>query len=193
MASDKKISDHTSEEAKAQRKQRKVEERCFDTRVDVSKVSMPVIKQWLVDALSENLPDDDVAVEFIYELLVGAENDEPDIGAIREQMNDFLGKEKSRLFCLDLWRLLLDAQESPEGVPQKLVDERKSKLEADERARREADLILKQLRPTPSFAKSKHQKPRVNFKETKANLPTKPSFEGNRVGKPERKTNYNRS
>ncbi|KAF8000178.1 hypothetical protein HF325_005107 [Metschnikowia pulcherrima] len=171
------------DEEKARRKQRKAEERCLNLKVDISKVSMSVIKQWMTEKLAEELPDDDVALEFIYELLVVAENELPDIGAIREQMNDFLGKEKSRDFCVGLWQLLLSAQVSPGGIPQQLVDERKAKFERDEEAREQADQILQQLRPKPSFAKGKTQRNKVSFKEyqdRKSNLPTTGS---NRVDK----------
>ncbi|GEQ67373.1 hypothetical protein JCM33374_g1037 [Metschnikowia sp. JCM 33374] len=183
----------TAEEQKNLRKQRRVQERCFETPVNISKVSLPIIKQWLTDRLGEQLPDDDVAVEFIYELLIGGENDEPDIGAIREQMDDFLGKEKSRVFCLDLWQLLISAQSSPEGIPQKLVDERKKKIEEDEKARKEADVILRELRPNPSFSRARSQKPKASFKKTESKVTNVPPTMGNRVGKPSRKTNYNRS
>ncbi|KAM9926284.1 hypothetical protein OXX80_010638 [Metschnikowia pulcherrima] len=181
------------DEEKARRKQRKAEERCLNSKVDISKVSMSVIKQWMTEKLAEELPDDDVALEFIYELLVGAENESPDIGAIREQMNDFLGKEKSRDFCIGLWQLLLSAQVSPGGIPQQLIDERKAKFERDEEAREQADQILQQLRPKPSFAKGKTQRNKVSFKEYQDRKSNPPTTGSNRVDKSGRKTNYNRS
>ncbi|KAM9912323.1 hypothetical protein OXX69_002680 [Metschnikowia pulcherrima] len=181
------------DEEKARRKQRKAEERCLNSKVDISKVSMSVIKQWMTEKLAEELPDDDVALEFIYELLVGAENESPDIGAIREQMNDFLGKEKSRDFCISLWQLLLSAQVSPGGIPQQLVDERKAKFEREEEAREQADQILQQLRPKPSFAKGKTQRNKVSFKEYQDRKSNPPATGSNRVDKSGRKTNYNRS
>ncbi|OBA18054.1 PWI domain-containing protein [Metschnikowia bicuspidata var. bicuspidata NRRL YB-4993] len=179
-----------AEAEKIKRKQRKAEERCFNVLVDVSKVSMSVIKQWMVKYLEEHLPDDDVAVEFIYELLVGAENNEPEIRVIREQMNDFLGKDTSRAFCLELWQLLLSAQESPDGVPQQLVDDRTAQIEKDEKARREANLILELLRPKLSLSKTRT---RVSFKEPESERKSALPSKANRVNKPDRKTNYNRS
>lgn len=97
----------------------------FKKKVDISKVNLKIIKQWLDETMQKQLPDDDIVVEFVYELL----SDEPDILAIQEQMNNFLGEEESLKFCEELWKLLLSAQKDPDGIPEQLLQQQKRKVE----------------------------------------------------------------
>lgn len=129
-------------------KNKKLLRKLWKEPVDINKVKTEVIKDWISAHLQKLLPDDDVAVEFIFELLVSAENGRPDIQNIREQLNDFIGKEESDVFCGELWELLVDAQQNPDGLPKKLVEERARKLEeqAEATARREASAILTLIR-----------------------------------------------
>lgn len=112
------------------------------------KINTDVIRHWVITNLQKLLPDDDVAAEFICELLLGAEEGRPDIQTIREQLTDFVGKQESDNFCLELWLLLLDAQKNARGLPTKLVEERARKLEknAETEAQQTADHILLVIR-----------------------------------------------
>lgn len=129
-------------------KNKKLLRKLWKEPVDINKVNTDVIKDWISINLGKLLPEDDVAVEFIFELLVSAENGMPDIQSIREQLNDFIGNEESDSFCGELWELLVDAQNSPDGLPKKLVEERTRKLEeqAEVDARRNANAILSLIR-----------------------------------------------
>jgi len=53
---------------------------------------------------------------------------QPDIKSIQIQLAGFLN-DKAPLFCKELWNLLLDAQASEQGVPQKLIDAKKDEMQ----------------------------------------------------------------
>lgn len=123
----------------------------FKKPVDISKVNLPVIKVWLEETIHQHLPDDDIAVEFVFELLGSLEL--PDIDAIREQMNDFLGKDESKNFCEKLWKLLLSGQKDPDGIPEELLEQRKKQLEKE--TADQALQMIAQLRLKPDYNRSR--------------------------------------
>ncbi|QRG38661.1 hypothetical protein FDK38_003078 [Candidozyma auris] len=99
----------------------------FSKKVDSTKVNLPVIKRWIEEEITAQIPDDDIAAGFIYELIAGEEN--PDINAIRAQTHDFLGPKESKIFCKKLWKHLLSAQVDKDGLPSELVELRRRVLE----------------------------------------------------------------
>ena len=44
-------------------------------------------------------------------------------------LTGFLGKTRARLFMTDLWNLLSSAMESPDGIPDELVELKKIELQ----------------------------------------------------------------
>lgn len=119
----------------------------FKKPVDMSKVNLPVIKVWLEETIHEHLPEDDIAVEFIYELLKSEEL--LNVEDIQEQMNDFLGEKESLEFCEKLWKLLLSAQKDKDGIPEQLLEQRKKQLERDTVS--QAQQMIAQLRLKPDY------------------------------------------
>lgn len=98
--------------------------KCFKEKVDINKVNKIFAKRWIIDNLQQHVPDDDIAVEFIYELLVGADQGKPEISVIRLYTDEILGKKESTQFCLALWQWLLNAQKTKNGVPRELLEQR---------------------------------------------------------------------
>lgn len=123
----------------------------FKKPVDISKVNLPVIKTWMEQTIHEQLPDDDIVVEFIYEMLQSEEK--PDIKAIQEQMTNFLGEEESLIFCKELWSLLLSGQKDPDGIPEQLLQQRKKQL--DKETADKAQQMLSQLRLKPDYNRTR--------------------------------------
>lgn len=115
--------------------------------VDTSKVNLDVVKIWLEETINEYLPDDDIVVEFIYELL--KQDDKPDIHVIQEHMDGFLGPEDSLKFCEELWRLLLSGQKDPDGIPEQLLEQRKKQLERE--TTQQAQQMISQMRLRPDY------------------------------------------
>lgn len=52
---------------------------------------------------------------------------QPDIKSMQIQLTGFLDKDTPS-FCKDLWKLLLSAQASPQGVPKELLEAKKMEL-----------------------------------------------------------------
>lgn len=174
-------SSKTESAAAATKASAKQDKKLFATSVNMRNINIKVIKRWLSDRIQRELPDDDVAVEFIFELLVGADDDQPSIAEIREHMDDYLGEVNSLQFCRELWSLLVSGQSSKDGIPEQLVEQRKRELaeEAKDRAARQTtDQILNQLRPQTLRGRRNDTKPARVSKPARA-----PKL---------RKTNYNR-
>jgi hypothetical protein len=54
-------------------------------------------------------------------------NLQPDIKSLQIQLTGFLDKDTGP-FCKELWKLLLSAQGSPQGVPKELLEAKKLEL-----------------------------------------------------------------
>ncbi|CAM1507066.1 Fc.00g067070.m01.CDS01 [Cosmosporella sp. VM-42] len=117
----------------------------FSKKVDMQKVNLQVMKKWIAGKISEILGnEDDVVIELVFNLIEGPRY--PDIKSLQIQLTGFLDKDTAP-FCKELWRLMLSAQTSPQGVPKELLEAKKleliqEKLEADraaEDARRRRD------------------------------------------------------
>ncbi|EGW32032.1 uncharacterized protein SPAPADRAFT_61131 [Spathaspora passalidarum NRRL Y-27907] len=82
----------------------------FKTNVDITKITnWPAIKKWIQHRIDQLIPDDEIFVEYVYEL-IRSDSPCPDIKAIQLQVDDFLGKEDSLEFCTQLWQLLIDSE-----------------------------------------------------------------------------------
>ncbi|KAK4565311.1 hypothetical protein LTR86_003928 [Recurvomyces mirabilis] len=112
----------------------------FNTKVDMGKVNIPVIKKWVSDEIERILgSDDDVVTDTIFNLVEGPKY--PNIKELQISLNGFLDKEAPK-FCEDLWKLCISAQDNPAGIPKELLEAKKmeliqERLEED-RAREEA-------------------------------------------------------
>ncbi|KAK3355013.1 hypothetical protein B0H65DRAFT_544293 [Neurospora tetraspora] len=109
----------------------------FNQKVDMQKVNIQVMKKWIASKVTEILAnEDDVVIELVFNLLESGRY--PDIKSMQIQLTGFLDKD-TPTFCKDLWKLLLSAQTSPQGVPKELLEAKKmeliqEKLEADKAA-----------------------------------------------------------
>jgi hypothetical protein len=65
---------------------------------------------------------------------------QPDIKSLQIQLTGFLDKDTAP-FCKDLWKLLLSAQDSPQGVPKELLEAKKQEL-LQEKVNRPGTLTL---------------------------------------------------
>lgn len=193
-------SDQAEESKTKDIKQSKPSKSIFKQSVDIHKVNAVVIKKWITTELQKILPDDEIALEFIFELLFGAENGKAFIHPIKEQLNDFVGKEQSEKFCLELWELLLDAQNNPTGVPTKLVEERAKQLEErkrklDEEAQnleKQNDLRARQ-RATHILSQIRSEGKKVSNGERNKGRDSKAKRKVEKGGERRNRTNYNRS
>ncbi|GAB7341518.1 hypothetical protein MBLNU457_7737t1 [Dothideomycetes sp. NU457] len=99
----------------------------FDQKVDSTKVNFNVMKLWINEQLHEHMGiDDDIVKDLIVELIETVKY--PDIKSLQIQLVGFLD-DKAAPFCKELWNLLLDAQASEQGVPQKLIAAKKDEMQ----------------------------------------------------------------
>lgn len=99
----------------------------FKQQVNINEVNFDIVKQWISNKINEQLPDDDIVIDYLCELLQAEEN--PDIKSIHIQMKDFLGDQESMSFCEKLWNLLLSAQQDSDGIPSEILEQRKREVE----------------------------------------------------------------
>ncbi|KAK0632128.1 PWI domain-containing protein [Immersiella caudata] len=98
----------------------------FNQKVDMQKVNIQVMKKWIASTVTKILGnEDDVVIELIFNLIEGGRY--PDIKSLQIQLTGFLDKDTAP-FCKDLWKLLLSAQDSPQGVPKELLEAKKQEL-----------------------------------------------------------------
>ncbi|KAK6463790.1 kinase-like domain-containing protein [Scheffersomyces coipomensis] len=97
--------------------------KCYKVKVNIGKVNLEVIKEWISKTINEQLEDDDIVIDYIYELLQSGESN-PDIKALQLQVQEFLGADEARKFCEKLWNLLISAQDNKDGIPKQILDER---------------------------------------------------------------------
>ncbi|KAK9465038.1 hypothetical protein V1512DRAFT_281049 [Lipomyces arxii] len=99
----------------------------FNIPVEMDKVQFDVVKIWIAQQMLAMVDGDDIVTEYTISLFEQSNN--PDIKAIQIQLEGFLPTpEAAKKFCKDIWRLLIDAQRSPSGVPSALVEMKKKEL-----------------------------------------------------------------
>ncbi|CAE6469704.1 unnamed protein product [Rhizoctonia solani] len=113
----------------------------FDRKVDMRKVNLQVMRPWITKKVVELVGfEDEVVVEYAMGLLE-EQSKPPDPKLMQINLTGFL-ESKTPAFMSALWTLLLEAQDSPAGVPASFVQEKKEELrqkhEADERVLAEA-------------------------------------------------------
>ncbi|KAI8329123.1 PWI domain-containing protein [Chlamydoabsidia padenii] len=119
----------------------------FDQKVQIKKVNLDVIKPWIANRVTQLLGfEDELVIDFAFGLL-----EEENLDPKRMQINltGFLEKNTS-VFMLDLWKLLLSAQNSMGGIPKEFIDQKKEELrlkkEQDERRRAEEEATMSTIR-----------------------------------------------
>ncbi|BGP24547.1 hypothetical protein JCM10295v2_003465 [Rhodotorula toruloides] len=126
----------------------------FDTKVDMRKVEMGVMKPWITKKVIELLGfEDDVLIEYIYSLLEDPENPVVDGKNMQILLTGFL-ESKTAAFMNHLWNLLLSAQSNPLRVPTELLEEKKREMR--EREQQEA-LRMKQEERMDEVRKSERE------------------------------------
>ncbi|KAH7886894.1 hypothetical protein F5I97DRAFT_1927183 [Phlebopus sp. FC_14] len=100
----------------------------FDKKVDMKKVNLTVIKPWIAKKVTELVGfEDEVVVEYAMGLLEDPNHTTPDPKKMQINLTGFLTSSTSA-FMISLWSLLLEAQESPAGVPKSFVEEKKEEM-----------------------------------------------------------------
>lgn len=109
----------------------------FSTKVDLTKVNWDTMKPWIGKRITELLGglEDDVLIAYVIEQLEGKKTVDP--RQLQISLTGFLEKNTS-LFCKELWQLLISANETGTGIPQRFLDE---KAEEMRRQKEEAERV----------------------------------------------------
>ncbi|KAI0002131.1 hypothetical protein BJV74DRAFT_876601 [Russula compacta] len=115
----------------------------FDTKVDVRKVNLQVIRPWVAKKVVELVGfEDEVLIEYAMGLLEDESQPTPDPKKMQINLTGFL-TDSTAAFMVALWNLLIEAQDSPAGIPRSFVEEKKEEMrrakEGDTRALGERD------------------------------------------------------
>lgn len=96
-------------------------------KVDLDKVNLPVINDWIATTLNKYLPDDEIVIDYAIELLQDQQH--PDLEFIEAQLHGFLN-DKTNEFCEKLWSLLQQAQSDRDGIPLELIEQKREQLKS---------------------------------------------------------------
>ncbi|KAH8549180.1 PWI domain-containing protein [Umbelopsis sp. PMI_123] len=119
----------------------------FDQKVDFSKVNLAVLKPWIATEITKMLGfEDDVIIDFTFGLL---ETQKPDPKEMQINLTGFF-EGKTQEFLLNLWKLLLSAQESVGGIPASFLEAKKEQIRQqqlkDEEAKRQQKDVMDNIR-----------------------------------------------
>ncbi|KJH46157.1 PWI domain protein [Dictyocaulus viviparus] len=132
-----------SDKEKKLLKQMKFED-TLDRKINMDKINLDVIKPWITLRINEILGiEDDVVIEYIMSQL-----EEKTINPKIMQINitGFLNARRAREFMGELWMLLVEADESEDGIPQSLIEKKINEMRKEPRATGNGEA---KLEPTP--------------------------------------------
>lgn len=176
----------------------------FEKEVDISKVNMPVISNWITKRITELLGfEDDIVIDYCRQQLLSQPSVE---GGVQEKicpkklqinLTGFLAKNSSA-FVKDLWSLLLSAQENESGIPQQFLEEHKSTLSVkQEEAQRLKEALerVQRVATTTSGLVSQHRRADVHGNRSVKDTEFSPaaSRESTRVSAPRRQRSSSKS
>ncbi|KAL5481097.1 hypothetical protein ACEPAI_10038 [Sanghuangporus weigelae] len=100
----------------------------FSEKVDMRKVNLQVMRPWIANKVTELVGfEDEVVVEYAMGLLEDPSQPTPDPRKMQINLTGFL-TAKTPEFMVTLWKLLLEAQASPGGIPKTFVEEKKEEM-----------------------------------------------------------------
>ena len=108
----------------------------FKTPVRIEKINVEVMGRWVSERLAELLGfEDDVLSDLVMNMLSQTrdaktgQDKRVDPQQLQVQLTGFLNKQ-AQPFVAELWKLLLDAQDAPHGIPRAFVERKKKELVA---------------------------------------------------------------
>lgn len=97
--------------------------------MDKRKIELSVFRPWIATKVTQLLGfEDEVVIEYAAGLLEDASTSVLDPKGMQINLTGFL-ESKAPEFMLALWKLLLSAQESPVGVPQEFIEQKKIEMQ----------------------------------------------------------------
>lgn len=137
---------------------------CFSTVVDLSKINKPVLAQWVENKITDILGfEDEIVQSTAVNMFLPSSAEETvlevDPKKAQIDMAGFLGDEQAAKFAKELWEMMVDAQNSPMGIPTKLLEEKKKELAMQQQAQPAQNAPH---RPPPQQQRPQAPNPRQN-------------------------------
>lgn len=109
------------------------------SKVDMRKVELSVMKPWIAKKVNELLGfEDEVVIEYVCGLLEDAANPIVDGKKMMIRLLGFLDQH-TEPFMVELWTLLLSAQESPVKVPAIFIEQKKEEMRKRQEEKSKSD------------------------------------------------------
>ncbi|GAB9467722.1 putative Serine/arginine repetitive matrix protein [Globisporangium polare] len=125
---------------------------CFDEKVDLKKVKLEVIHQWVTERITQLLGfEDDIVVSLVNNLLEPKVDEKLDPRHLQISITGFLEKDTAA-FTQELWELLLSAQAHATGIPMQLLEKKKQELEQLASEKEKLRQVLEKKRQETSSA-----------------------------------------
>ncbi|TYZ59837.1 hypothetical protein PybrP1_005473 [[Pythium] brassicae (nom. inval.)] len=103
--------------------------KCFDEKVDLRKVQLEVVHQWVHERVTQLLGfEDDIVASLVVNLLEPKVDERLDPRQLQVAITGFLEGD-APAFTQELWELLLSAQANAMGIPTQLLEKKKRELE----------------------------------------------------------------
>jgi len=137
-------------------------ESVLDTKVDLAKINLEVLKPWITCKLNDILGiEDDVVIEYVFTQL---EEKKLNPKVMQINLTGFLNARRSREFMGELWNLFIEAQESPDGIPKSIVEKKMEELKSasvqgsrDDRGRHQGAEGISLVKATETDWKHRYQ------------------------------------
>eukprot|EP01024_Parvocaulis_polyphysoides_P010224 TRINITY_DN133_c1_g2_i2.p3 TRINITY_DN133_c1_g2~~TRINITY_DN133_c1_g2_i2.p3 ORF type:complete len:400 (+),score=92.42 TRINITY_DN133_c1_g2_i2:1393-2592(+) len=166
----------------------------LDTKIDFSKVNLEVIREWVAKRVTAllNGVEDDVLIGYIFEMMEQREALDPK--ELQVYLTGFLEKNTG-LFMKELWTLLAQAQESPSGIPQQILDikaeELKNKEQYQEKLQQQLNFTRSKYNNKDEPVNERHKSQEEGRREERRPVQKQSSFDlSRRRGPPQRESSF---
>ncbi|CAD5208806.1 unnamed protein product [Bursaphelenchus xylophilus] len=101
----------------------------LEQKVDMTKVNLDVLKPWITAKLNQMLGmEDEVLVNMVFFTLEETKNLDPK--KLQINLTGFLNAKRAREFMGELWQMIIEAQNSEDGIPSSLIEKKMEELKA---------------------------------------------------------------
>ncbi|KAF8794026.1 Serine/arginine repetitive matrix protein 1 like protein [Argiope bruennichi] len=100
----------------------------LNRKVDMNKINLDVVKPWIAKRITDMLGgiEDDVVIEFVFNQLEAEKY--PDARMMQINLTGFLTGKYAREFMAELWALLISAEDSADGIPAAILEQKKDEI-----------------------------------------------------------------
>ncbi|PRD20558.1 UNVERIFIED_CONTAM: Srrm1 [Trichonephila clavipes] len=94
----------------------------------MNKINLDVVKPWIAKRITDMLGgiEDDVVIEFVFNQLEAEKY--PDARMMQINLTGFLTGKYAREFMAELWSLLISAEDSSDGIPSAILEQKKDEI-----------------------------------------------------------------